>query len=164
MAEPKPNASPIQRALSLTSRVADKSNDAFLEVAFGLGRSAGWTSRKLGEVTGRLRRLGSRAPRSLEERLRDILMEEARRLKGTTSADEIGKLAARLADLLGRIYRGEASVDDIQAVRAEMIQSRPFAEFMVGQSVNSKSDKLKSEIFRRIFEDNQRLQDEKAAT
>ena len=156
--EPLAPTGPLHRALALTSQVANKSNDAFLEVAFGLGKSARWTTHKLGEVGDRLRRVRLRTPKTLEERLRALLLEERERLQGSPSADEIGKLSAKLADLLDRIFRGEASVEDIHAVRSLMFQSKPFAEFMAAQVSPATDDKQKSSIFKKIFEDNLRIQ------
>ena len=157
--QPAATRNPLHRALALTSQVANKSNDAFLEVAFGLGKSARWTTRKFSEVSGWLRRPKRRALGTLEERLRELLLEERERLQGRPSPEDIGKLAAKLAELLGRIFRGEASVEDIHAVRSLISQSRPLAEFMASQAAPASGDKHKSSIFRRILEDNLRIQE-----
>jgi hypothetical protein len=181
---------PLQRALTLSSKLADKGNDAFLEVAYGLGRSAAWTTSRVGRVSklfARKKPEPAAPPRpalTLEERLRDLLLEERERLLGgapgspsapgaalfpgavsspsTASPEELAKLAKRLSELIGRIFSGDASAEDpvlVNALRGLIARSKPFADFMAVQAASAPEDKQKSSMLRRIFEDNLRLRD-----
>jgi hypothetical protein len=181
MTEPDPSPVPPgpptpARAKTLATLLASKSNDAVREVAFGLGMSAAWTSRGLGLVSDLFRRSKPAAPepeppaapsrdlrpdlRPFEERLRDLLLEERERRTGSPSPDDLGRLASRLSDLLGRILVGEARPDDlalVQTVQSMMGRSRTFADLVVSQVEAAPPSPQKSSILKRIMEENLRL-------